>query len=176
MPTAQRALACLLITLARCCHGPGSGSAVRLMSACESRNNATVVTRCTHCVWGLATDLPRVTRFVESSGLNSSIRPVPRWLWKTVQPSPYKDTTAAATLPSSISDPSIHLVQVPDPAVHSFLLAHHSTTHLAAASSSSIVVLTAGSFPGSCQHIISALLLRAYTIAATLPTSAPVVG
>jgi len=86
------------------------------------------------------------------------------------------DTTAAPNLSSSVRDPCVHHVQVPDPNLPPVFFARSSAALWAEVSSSIMVVLTAGFCPGSGQWIVSALLQCACSIAATLPTGAPRVG
>jgi hypothetical protein len=176
MPWAWRAPVCSWIALARCHPAPESRSVVRLMSACKSLNNATVVSACGCSPTALATVFRSATRIAQMSPSNTPFGPVPRSLWKTIERFLSKHNAAALTLPSSIRDASVQHIQVLDPALLSLLVAQSLVAHFAAASSSSIVVLTTGLSPGSGQHIASALLARSCSLTATRTTGAPRVG
>jgi len=89
-----------------------------------------------------------------------------------VQLRPVRDSAAAPSLPSSIRDPSVYHIQMPHPTLILFHFAQSSGAPLPAVSSSSIVVLAAGFSFRFGQYIVSALLPRACSVTATLPTSA----
>jgi len=171
-----RALPCSLIAFARCCPGPGSPCAVCLIAAWVSLNTAIDATPCARSNSHLATDFWSATLIPLILASHTAIPSVRMYLQKTVKPSLFEHTATALTLSLSVWNPSVHHVQVANPALLSFLLSYSSAALLAVASSSSIVVLTAGSSPGSGQHIVSAVLPHACSNPATLPTGGWGVG
>lgn len=168
-----RALAYLLIAFASCCSGPGSRYTVHLITAGLSLNAAPVVTVSACRAPALATDFQGVTPIPQSSGSNTTNRPIQSELRKTIQQSLCKLTAVTPTLQSSIWGGSAHHIQVPHSAMLDIFLAHSLAAFLAVASSSSIVVLTAAFSAGSGQYIVFTLVLPTCSIIATLPTGAP---
>jgi len=149
MPWARRLRALLLIRLASRCPGPGSRCAARRIAACESLKTATVFTPCTCSVSLFSFATSSASPIAHSSASKTSIRPVPRKLWRGLHSFPCLHTAAAPTRPSSKRDPSVHHCQTPAPILASFSFAQRCAPHLAAVVSSSMVVLTAGSSPGA---------------------------
>jgi len=129
-----------------------------VIAECESLNSATVGPPYTPRTSILAMSIRSRTPLVHCSVSNTFLCPVPRQLQQTVWPTPHKYTTEATTLPLSVGDRSIHQVDVPDPSMLPFLVAHSSAALLATVLTYSLVVLIAGSSPWSGPYIYSALL------------------
>jgi hypothetical protein len=165
-----------LIHLARCCPGPDSRCSIRQMADCESLKTATFVTTSVCSVSGIFTYSRSPSLMAHNSASLTSIRPVQRWLRKAMQPSLCLHTAAAATLPSSDRDPSIHHTQTPTPTLAALSLAQRFGSFYTAVSSLSITVLTAGCSSMHGQRIIFASRPRSCSFLMNLHIGAPDMG
>jgi len=173
IPASRTVLALRFIHLATGCPGPYSRRFVGRIVVGKSLKMATFSTLCVCIESVFLTYSRRASPIAHSSASHNSFCPVPWWLRKAFQRSPFLYTAPARTLSSSDHDLSVHQIQTPGPTLASLSLAQRVASYLATSSSLSMTALPAGFPSGVGQRMVSASQPHSCSFVITLHIGAP---